>query len=296
VRERRPPFGVRHLVAVADDFGLSSPVDRAVAEAHDAGVLTAASLMASGNAFEEAVALAVERPTLSVGLHVTLCDGRSVLSASEIPALVGSDGWFEKDPVKAWLKYKGPETLCQIEREIEAQMERLEGSGIHPSHVDCHHHLHMKPALFEILCRVAARRGIRWIRIPGEPLRQALCIRSLARGAMPFLEWTVFGTLRLFHMKTAREHELKAASRTYGLFRTGHITEKYFLHVLDGMVGSLNEIFTHPDLSTEAGRRELKTLTSARVRQRIASLGIKLAGYRELAGEAGAFSSAWGRA
>ena len=296
MRETSSPRSEKYLVAVADDFGLSSPVNRAVAEAHDAGVLTAASLMARGSAFEEAVALAVERPALSVGLHVTLCGGRSVLPRSEIPLLVDADGGFEKHPVKAWLKYRGPEALFQIEREIEAQIERLEGSGIRPSHVDCHHHLHMKPAIFEILCRVAARRGIRWIRIPGESLRHAVGIRSLARGPMPLLEWIVFGTLRRSHITTTREHGLRTASRTYGLSRTGRITEKYFLHVLDCMVGPLNELFTHPDLSTDPGRRELKALTSANVRERIASLGMKLSGYRELAEETGAFSSAWGRA
>jgi hopanoid biosynthesis associated protein HpnK len=296
VREMPPPRSERHLIAVADDFGVSSSVDSAIAEAHDAGVLTAASLMASGNAFQEAVSIALERPALSVGLHVTLCDGRSVLPETEIPALVGPDGRFEKSPVKAWLKYRGPQTLGQIEREIEAQVERLEDSGIHPSHMDCHHHLHMQPAVFEIFCRVAARKGIRWIRIPWEPLRQALAIRSLARGAMPLLEWTVFGTLRISHMKTACEHGLRAVRRTYGLFQTGQITENYVLAGLDRMADPLNEIFTHPDLSTGQGRRELKVLTSARVRERILSLGIRLAGYRELAGEAEAFSSAWGRA
>jgi hopanoid biosynthesis associated protein HpnK len=296
VKEKFPGRSERHLVAVADDFGLSSPVNLAVAEAHDSGVLTAASLMARGGAFEEAVAIAVERPALSVGLHVTLCNGRSVLPRSEIPALVDADGVFEKNPAKAWLRYRGPEALSQIEREIEAQIERLEGSGIRPSHVDCHHHLHMKPAIFEILCRVVARRGIRWVRIPGESLRHAVGIRALARGPMPFLEWIVFGTLRRSHMATAREHGLRAARRTYGLSRTGRITEKYFLHILDCMAGPLNELFTHPDLSTGPGRRELKALTSEKVRERIASLDIRLSGYRELTEETGAFSSAWGRA
>jgi hopanoid biosynthesis associated protein HpnK len=295
VRKSLPLHSRRYLVAVADDFGISSSVNRAVAEAHDAGVLTAASLMAGGNDFEEAVRIAAERLHLAVGLHVTLCDGRAVLPSSRIPGLVGPDGRFEKSPVRAWFKYARREMLSQIEMEVEAQIERLEASGIHPSHVDCHHHLHMKPAIFEILCRVAARRSIRWIRIPGESLRQVVSIFSLSRGAMPFLEWIVFGILGLANKKTAKEHSLRVVSRTYGLSRTGRVDEKYFLDILNLMNRPLNEIFTHPDLSTDAGRRELEALTSQRVRERIVSLGMTLAGYRELTEGVPAFSSAWGR-
>ncbi|HYA85902.1 MAG TPA: ChbG/HpnK family deacetylase, partial [Nitrospirota bacterium] len=58
-----------YTVVVADDFGSSSSVNHAVAEAHDRGLLTAASLMAGGSAFEEAVEIAQNRKGLSVGLH-----------------------------------------------------------------------------------------------------------------------------------------------------------------------------------------------------------------------------------
>jgi predicted glycoside hydrolase/deacetylase ChbG (UPF0249 family) len=218
-----------------------------------------------------------------------------VLPSPRIPALVDSDGRFEKSPVKAWVKYSGSETLSQIEMEVEAQFDRLEKSGIHPSHLDCHHHLHMKPSIFEIFCRVAARRGVRWIRIPGESLRQAVSVPSLSRGGMPLLEWMVFGILRLSHKKKAGRHGLREAGRIYGLSRSGHVDENYFLDILQLMAAPINEIFTHPDLSGESGRRELKALTSKKVKDRIASLGITLAGYRALSEDTPAFSSAWGR-
>lgn len=294
MRENLFPSKSSYLLVVADDFGVSSPINRAVAEAHDKGVLTAASLTAGGGTFEEAVRIAAERTHLSVGLHVTLCDGRSVLPSSRIPALVDSYGRFEKSPARAWLKYAKPEMLSQIEMEIEAQFERLESAGIHPTHVDSHHHLHMKPAIFEIICRAAARRGVRWIRIAGESLRQVVSIPSLSRGAMPFLEWLVFGTLALSNRNTAKRYGMRAADRTFGLTRTGRVDEKYLLGIMNHMIHPVNEIFTHPDLSAESGLRELKALTSTRVKERIERLGVTLTGYRELA-EGMAFSSAWGR-
>ena len=48
----------RYLVVGADDFGRSPSVNRAVAIACDWGVLTAASIVAGGDAFAEAVDLA----------------------------------------------------------------------------------------------------------------------------------------------------------------------------------------------------------------------------------------------
>ena len=47
--------------------------------AHQEGILTTASLMVNEPAFEEAVALAREHPTLGVGLHLTLLCGHSAL-------------------------------------------------------------------------------------------------------------------------------------------------------------------------------------------------------------------------
>ena len=48
----------RTLLVTGDDFGISAEVNRAIIEAHERGILTHASLMVTGEAFEEAVALA----------------------------------------------------------------------------------------------------------------------------------------------------------------------------------------------------------------------------------------------
>jgi predicted glycoside hydrolase/deacetylase ChbG (UPF0249 family) len=232
-----------YLVTVADDLGRSLSVNQAIAEAHDRGIITAASLMASGEAFQEAVQVAHERSKLSVGLHVTLCDGRSVLSPSSIPNLVGQDKYLEKSPVVAGLRYTKPGILSEIEAEVEAQFDRLEGAGIHPTHVDSHHHLHMHPVIFEVLCRQASRRGVGWIRLPNESISVVLSLRSPSYGTKPFVEWVVFRLLRVYNIRKARKYGLRVACYVYGLSRTGSINEKYLLDVLNRANGSLNEIF-----------------------------------------------------
>jgi hopanoid biosynthesis associated protein HpnK len=280
----------RYLVTVADDFGASPSINRAVAEAFDRGLLRAASLMAGGPSFDGAIEAARKRKALSVGLHLTLCDGRAVLPNGEIPDIADADGNFEKNPARAWIKYRGARILKQVDSEIAAQFDRLEKSGVRPTHVDGHHHLHMHPAIFKMVCRHAAKRGVRWIRVPNEPLSAVLSMRAASRGAMPFIEWVVFGVLGVLNARTARIYGLNVPDKVFGLSRTGQVDEGYLMRVLD-RAGDCVEVFAHPDTGTDAGKGELAALTSQAVKKRLTSLGIVLAGYRELSRGAGAFTA-----
>jgi predicted glycoside hydrolase/deacetylase ChbG (UPF0249 family) len=87
-------MSIRRLVVTADDFGAAQAVNEAVERAHTTGILTAASLMVSGEAVEDAVERARRLPDLGVGLHVVLADGVPVLPPEQVPALVGPDGRF----------------------------------------------------------------------------------------------------------------------------------------------------------------------------------------------------------
>jgi hopanoid biosynthesis associated protein HpnK len=272
------------IVVSADDLGRSSSVNEAIAKAHDEGIVTSASLMAGEEAFEEAVEIARKRCRLSVGLHATLCDGRSVLKHSRIPDLVDQEGYFEKSPARAWMNYMRSDVLRQIEAEIEAQFNLLKKAGINITHVNGHHHLQMHPLIFEMLCSKASKRGVEWIRVPNEPLSVVLSKHSLLRGVMPFVEWGVFGMLKAYNLKVARKYGIKVTCRSLGLSWTGKLGEEGFLDLLDSAKGQVDEIFTHPDVSTESGRRELQALISARVLEKLTTLGIEPAGYGDFLG------------
>ncbi|HXW68147.1 MAG TPA: ChbG/HpnK family deacetylase [Dissulfurispiraceae bacterium] len=269
------------VVIVADDMGKSTSVNRAIAEAHDHGILTAASIMAGGEAFDDAVQTALAHRRLSIGLHLTLCDGKAVLPHASLPDITDHDGNFIKDPFSAGLHYTRPGLLSQIEAEVAAQFERLEGAGIRPHHVDGHHHLHMHPVIFEVLCRQASRRDICWIRLPNESLSMVKAFRSPSRGSLPFVEWAVFGMLGKYNAGAARKFGMLSAARVFGLSRSGNIDEQFFLDIL-GLTGShISEIFTHPDTATPAGRRELSALVSPRVFSHMKELHKLPVGYKD---------------
>ena len=271
----------RCLVIGADDFGQSGSINKAVETASQWGVLTSASITASGEAFENGVELARRLPRLSIGLHITLSGGRSILPRSYIPDLVDGEGFFEKSPAAAGLRYWRFRTRLagQIEDEVEAQFDRLEKTGIRPTHVDGHHHLHTHPLLFDIITRQAAQRGIAWIRIPREPLSLVLKRHFPLLEAKPLLNWLMFGLLTDRNLHTAHTFGMRTVNNVYGLSATGKITESYLLDLLSGIKAAANEVYVHPDMDTDSGRKEMKALTSALVRGRINDLGLRLVGF-----------------
>ncbi len=175
---RLPPHRGRSssLVLGADDFGRSSDVNRAVEWAWRAGMLTSASLMVTGEAFEEAADMARRMPGLAVGLHVVLADGRAVLSPGEVPHLVDVRGRFPSDPLRAGLRYAilGRRGREELRRELAAQFERFASTGLALAHVEGHCHLHAHPAVFGLVVPLAKTYGACGIRLPRDRFRVAV--------------------------------------------------------------------------------------------------------------------------
>jgi hopanoid biosynthesis associated protein HpnK len=274
----------RYVAVVADDFGSSPSVNEAVAFACDRGFLTAASIVAGGDAFEEAIDIAGRHPRLSVGLHVTLSGGRPVLPPVDIPDLVNGDGSFDRNPMRAGISYWASRAgvAVQLEAEVRAQFDKLEKAGIRPTHADCHHHLHMHPVIFPIIAREAARRGAGWVRIPREPLSVALGLRGVPPNRKVLLTWLAFRLLTGRALKTAYSCGLQVADHVYGLSATGRMNEGYLLALLPQITDGVSEIYLHPDLASSQGREETKAAASRSVRDRMKALGLQLVGFGEV--------------
>src|SRR5579872_4901191 len=81
---------MRRLIVNADDFGMTSGVNRAIAEAPRAGVVTSATVMANEPAVDEAIAIAAQYPSLETGCHVVLVDGAPLSTDAGVSSLIGS--------------------------------------------------------------------------------------------------------------------------------------------------------------------------------------------------------------
>jgi chitin disaccharide deacetylase len=224
------------LIINADDFGLTQGVNRAIAELHRAKALTSATLMATGAAFDDAVALTHANPALGVGCHITLTDGIPVSSPQSIPTLLGADGKTFRPSLGDFVQMlvRGKISEDEIEREAFAQVEKLRSAGIYITHLDTHKHTHLFPGVTRPLLRVAERCSIGAIRNPFErPWSLALGHGNRLRR----LQVKLLGNFqhRFESQVQIRDARVLTTDGTIGISATGHLdapTLRQLLHAL----------------------------------------------------------------
>jgi chitin disaccharide deacetylase len=277
-----------YAILNADDFGLSPGINRGIIEAHRDGILTSASLMAVGDAFEEAVALAQEYPSLSLGIHLTLVEGRPVLPPERVPSLVTADGRFCRSLGTFLLKWlTGQIRMHDIEREFGAQIEKAMDNGVRVDKLDSHMHVHLLPGIFLAVQAVASRYGIRVVRLPRE--------RIAGWGDRPSIVglWrqTTLASLAALRARPLAAAGLVHSTHFAGIAESGHLNEDNLLLRLRRLQPGITEVMLHPGyrdslvhawpMSRQYEREpELRALTSPRVKAVVRNLQIKLVNFR----------------
>ena len=125
------------------------------------GILTAASLMVSGAAAADAVRRARAMPSLRVGLHLVLVEGKPVLPAAAVPDLVDASGNFRTDMARAGAAmFFLPKVRRQLEAEIEAQFAAFDATGLTLDHVNAHKHFHLHPTIAALIVKLGKTHGV----------------------------------------------------------------------------------------------------------------------------------------
>ncbi len=243
------------LIVNADDFGLTAGVNRAIAELHQAGLVTSATLMARAAATEEAIEMARATPSLSVGCHVVLVDGESVLSVrhgnSHLRGPV--DGRFHasllaflarvhEDHLHRWPGRRGAGK--EIEAETAAQIALLQSGGLHLTHIDTHKHVHMFPTILRAVLRAAKAAGIRAVRNPFEP---AWSVR--ATPSAPLLRRVQVSLLRRLEptfLRVVAEEGFTTTAGALGVLATGRLDAESVASLLAALPEGTYELVTHP--------------------------------------------------
>ena len=130
------------LIVTADDLGLTAGISDGILEAHEHGIVTAASLMATGTDFERAVSRLAEHPALDVGVHLALDEERPLLEG--LRTIVGADGAFlTRGKLLLRLALRRVD-LDEVEAVWDAEFLRIVAAGLRPSFVNSHGHVHGK--------------------------------------------------------------------------------------------------------------------------------------------------------
>jgi chitin disaccharide deacetylase len=270
----------RRLIVNADDFGRSQSINKAVIQAHQNGILTSASMMVNGQAFDEAVVFAKTNPALGVGLHLTLVCGQSTLPPEQIPNLVNSAGEFRDNAVAAGMLYFFSSTAqAELEREIRAQIEKFLSTGLHLDHLNGHLHFHLHPTVWQILRRLCSEYRIEHVRLTNEPAylnwRQ-----ERGRWSYRISHAAVFKWLSAAAREDFNRLGLKCTDRVFGLLQDGHVDETYLCRLLPQLPAATAELYSHPSL--DVFEHEYDALVSQRVRELIAREKIELIRYQDL--------------
>jgi len=275
-RPERP----RRLVVNADDFGASRSINQAVIGAHRDGILTSASLIVNGDAAAEAVELARQHPRLGVGLHLTLIRGRSCLGPAALAGMVDQRGRFSDQPVFAGLRYYFEQRRhADLEREVAAQFERFNSTGLVLDHVNGHLHFHMHPTVVGILLRRAEDWGIRAMRLTRDPLWLNL---RLSRGHYGYRvsRALVFRGLGRWVGARLRPKGILHTDRVFGLLQDGRVDVGYLERLIPCLPPGDSELYSHPSL--DEFRAEFEALIAPRVRALVEEHRVTLARYQDL--------------
>jgi len=281
---------LKFLIVTADDFGLSEAVNLGVERAAREGILTAASLMVGAPGAADAVRRARELPDLSVGLHLVLADGWSVLPRREIPSLVDADGRFGNHMVLDGVRFFAlPAVRRQLEAEIRAQFRAFAATGLPLDHANAHKHFHLHPTLLEMLVRIGGEFGLRAVRLPREPAWAARRAGGALAGpavAGLLAPWLAVMRRRLRAARIAHNDTV------FGISDSGSMDEPRLLEILGRLPDGITELYLHPAVESGAAispamrdyrhADELAALTSPRVRAAIAACGAATGGFRSL--------------
>lgn len=279
---------MKSLIVTADDFGLSTEVNQAVAAAHRDGILTAASLMVGAPACSEALEIARSTPTLRVGLHLALVEARPVLPPDQIPDLVDASGQLSSDlaATGAAIFFRS-RVRRQLEAEIAAQFEAYRQTGLPLDHVNAHKHYHLHPTVATIVLAAARRHGLFAVRVPNEPSPTIRAVEPRARSitervAVP---WTALLKRRV------RQSGCRTADQTFGLAWSGGMTPPRLQALLTRLPDGVTEIYTHP--ATAGGflgaapgyqyAEEFAALIAPATRAAAEASGARLCGFSDLA-------------
>lgn len=234
------------LIVNADDFGLTSGVNRAIAELHKAGVVTSASLMAREAATEEAIDLARSMPTLGVGCHIDLVDGAPVLPADKVRTLVDRKTGRFLGSLAVFLPmlFTGRIRSAEIEAEAAAQIALLKRNGLRLTHVDTHKHTHVFSAVLRPVLRAARAAGIRALRHPFEP---AWAVHATSRASfVRMAEITALRVLDPRFRRTLLREGFVTTDGTIAMAGTGSLDASGLRSLLQKLPSGTWELVTHP--------------------------------------------------
>ena len=159
-----PSTSRTELLVRIDDIGMSHAVNQALQQLADTHMPLSASVLFVCPWYQEAVEILRKNPQIAVGVHLALnAEWKGyrwgpVLGREAVPSLVDTVGYFRPSTEQFLASHYD---LGEVERELSAQVERAQRSGLKIAYVDYHMGTAVAtPALRAVVERIAEKYGL----------------------------------------------------------------------------------------------------------------------------------------
>ncbi|MFQ6082109.1 MAG: carbohydrate deacetylase [Candidatus Aminicenantia bacterium] len=231
---------MKRVIINADDFGLTSGINKGIILAHQKGILTSTTLMANMPGFSQAVKLAKKNKSLGVGIHLNIIRGEPISSPQKVPSLLNNHGHFLTTSQFLKKIVLRKIILIEIEYEFRAQIEKVLGKGIHITHFDSEKHIHSIPQIMQIVTKLAIEYRIPRIRFINEFCLSSNITQSFKSILVSFLNSR--------KKKDLINSGILIPDKFYGICKSGQMNKKRFKIIFSKLNEGITEIMTHPGI------------------------------------------------
>jgi chitin disaccharide deacetylase len=272
---------IRKLIVSGDDLGLHEAINRGVLEAHEEGIVTSASIVPCGRAFDHACRLVEKRRKLGLGIQLTLVNERPLLGP-EVLKTLAPRGQLPRGYRQLFFGLvKGRIDPEEIELELDAQIQRVMKAGLVVSHLSSHQHTHFFPQIRRTLFRLAEHYALRGVRAGGRvvPARTkfSLFLAPLAKNLQ----------------RAARSRGLVTPDTLWLLSPSGRVTGAALVAGIPRLPEGVTELVVHPGADQKALEREypawgfkwqqeLAAIKATDVRDMLSRHNVQLTRYSEI--------------
>ena len=217
----------KEVIFVADDLGMSSEVNDAILHSHLSGELTGAALMMAQPATDAAVEMARAHPSLQIGWHLHLNDS--------IPVTVDRWPWGNSPARAGFAIGLSKRARSLMRQEMKSQWLLFQQTGLECRFINCHHHLHTHPFVYQALVETVGPSFRGWIRL-GLPRAFDSC--------SSFSFWSALG--RPYFERRRRLSPWRTTDTLWGPDRTFRMDADEVQATIAGLPEGFHEFLFHP--------------------------------------------------
>jgi len=267
---------LKYLIVTADDLGLARSINEGIAKACREGVVTAVSVIPTGEAFEDVIKIIKDLPIKGVGAHLALTETKPLLASSR---------FYKSHNKLFFMSLFGFVKEEDIYAELKAQLELLKKSSLNITHINSHEHVQLMPRILKVFIRLAKEYNIPAIRFPRDD-----------RKPKPLSVKEIYKYILLQFFAGRINKELGGSGLIYtdyfmGFLDAGKLNIDKIKDLLGNLKKGVTELVTHPGfLSPEVLDRyswhknsetELFGLTDRRIKNFIKENNIRLISFEE---------------